>query len=78
LATNGLAINLEKCVFAVPSLEILSHTISGAGAAPTTAHTAEIELSPPLQDIKQLQCFLGMVNLPPFSAQLCTGVAPFN
>jgi hypothetical protein len=24
---NGLAINLEKCAFAVPSMEILSHTI---------------------------------------------------
>jgi hypothetical protein len=49
-----------------------------SGAAPTTAHTAEIELSLPPQDIKQLQRFLGMVNLPPFSAQLCIGVAPFN
>ncbi len=44
LATNGLAINLEKCVFAAPSLEILGHTISAAGAAPTppksnSAHT---------------------------------------
>jgi hypothetical protein len=28
LAASGLAINLEKCVFAVPTLEILSHTIS--------------------------------------------------
>ncbi len=28
LAANGLAINLEKCVFATPSLEILGHTIS--------------------------------------------------
>jgi hypothetical protein len=28
LATNGLAINLEKCFFAAPSLEILGHMIS--------------------------------------------------
>jgi hypothetical protein len=28
LASNGLAINLGKCVFAAPSLEILGHTIS--------------------------------------------------
>jgi hypothetical protein len=28
LAASGLAINLEKCVFATPSLEILGHTIS--------------------------------------------------
>jgi hypothetical protein len=34
LVTNGLAINLEKCVFAAPSLEILGHTISATGAAP--------------------------------------------
>ncbi len=62
LATNGLAINLQKCVFAAPSLEILGHTISAAGAAPTADHAAEIELCPPPQDIKHLQCFLGMVN----------------
>jgi hypothetical protein len=40
LATNGLAINLEICVFAVPSLEILGHTISAAGASPTANHAA--------------------------------------
>jgi hypothetical protein len=62
LPTNGLAINLEKCIFAMPSLETLGHKILAAGAAPTAAHTAKIELCPPPQDIKQLQCFLGMVN----------------
>jgi hypothetical protein len=62
LATNGLAINLEKCVFAVPSLEILGHTISAAGKAPTAGHATEIELCSPPQDIKQLKRFLGMVN----------------
>ncbi len=61
LATNGLAINLEKCVFAVPSLEILGHAILATGSAPTASHAAEIESCPP-QDIKQLQRFLGMVN----------------
>jgi hypothetical protein len=57
-----LAINLEKCVFATTSLEILGHTISVAGAAPTADHAAKIELCPPTQDVKQLQRFLGMVN----------------
>ncbi len=28
LAANGLAIDLEKCVLAAPSLQILGHTIS--------------------------------------------------
>jgi hypothetical protein len=43
-------------------LEILGHTISEAGVAPTADHAPEIELCPPPQDIKQLQRFLGMVN----------------
>ncbi len=34
LAANGLAINMEKCVFATPSLEILGHTISATETAP--------------------------------------------
>ncbi len=32
LATNGLAINLEKCVFAVPTLEFLGHRILATGS----------------------------------------------
>ncbi len=43
LATNGLTINLEKCVFAAPSLEILRHTILATGAAPTVDHAAKIK-----------------------------------
>jgi putative transposase len=62
LATNGLTINLGKCVFATPSFEILGHMISATGAAPTANHAAEIKNWPPPQNIKQLQRFLGMVN----------------
>ncbi len=62
LAANGLAINLEKCVFATPSLEILGHTILATGVAPTAYHAAEIKNCPPSQDIKQSQRFLSMVN----------------
>jgi hypothetical protein len=62
LATNGLAINLEKCVFSTPSFEILGHNISATGVVPTAIQAAEIKNCPPPQDIKQLQCFLGMVN----------------
>jgi hypothetical protein len=43
LATNGLAINLEKCVFAAPSLKILGHKISAMVAAPTDGHAAKIK-----------------------------------
>jgi hypothetical protein len=62
LAANGLAINLEKCVFATPSIEILGHTISATGVAPMADHATEIKKCLPPQDIKQLQRFLGMVN----------------
>ncbi len=62
LAVNGLAINLEKCVFATPSLEMLGHKISATGAAPMANHVAEIKNCPPPQEIKELQRFLGMVN----------------
>ncbi len=74
LATNGLAINLEKCVFAAPSLEILGHTISATGAAPPADHAAEIKNCLPPQDIKQLQRFLGMVT---FTAVFCQTVLKF-
>jgi hypothetical protein len=47
LAANGLAINLEKCVFATPSLDILGHRISVPGAAPMANHAAKIESCPP-------------------------------
>jgi hypothetical protein len=61
LATNGLVINLEKCVFAAPSLEILRHRNSAMGAAPMAVHAAEIKNCPPPQDF-ELEHFLGMVN----------------
>jgi hypothetical protein len=34
LAANGLALNLEKCVFAISELDFLGHRISAAGVAP--------------------------------------------
>jgi Reverse transcriptase (RNA-dependent DNA polymerase) len=34
LADNGLAINLDKCEFAVPELDFLGHRLSAAGVTP--------------------------------------------
>ena len=62
LAANGLAINLEKCVFAVPNLEFLGHKISAAGSSPLADQVDAIKSCPPPQDVKQLQSFLGTVN----------------
>jgi hypothetical protein len=79
LAVNGLAINLEKCVFAVPTLEFLGHRISAAGLAPVTDHTAEIQNCPPPPGHQAIAMFSRHGEfLPPFLAKLCSSVAPFN
>jgi hypothetical protein len=73
LTTHGLAYNLEKCVFAILTLEILGHTISPAGLGPIGAHTGAIDSCPLHRDIKKLQRFLGMVN---FYLRFLPGVVP--
>ncbi len=52
LATTGLAINLKKCVFAIPTLEIIGHMILAAGSAPVAEHTTAIHSCPTPQDIE--------------------------
>jgi cytoskeleton-associated protein 5 len=59
---STLAVNLEKFVLDIPTLELLGHTISAAGSAPMAKHTPTIDSCPAPQDIQQLQRFLGMVN----------------
>jgi hypothetical protein len=77
LAVNGLIINLEKCVFAVPSLEVLSHTISATGSAPTG--NQKIESCPPPHRHQATAMFSQHGEfLPSFFAQLRTGVAPID
>jgi hypothetical protein len=47
---HSLAISLEKWVFAVPTLEILGHTISAEGLASTAEHTSAIDSCPAPQE----------------------------
>ncbi len=47
LAANGLAINVEKGVFAKPSLEIIGHNMSVTGAAPTADQDRNRKLHTP-------------------------------
>jgi hypothetical protein len=47
LAANGLANNLDKCVFAVLTLEFLGHNILAAGSTPVADHATAIKSCPP-------------------------------
>jgi hypothetical protein len=62
LADNGLAINLEKCEFAVPELDFLGHCLSAAGITPLAVSLQVMYNFPRPHTIKDLQRFLGMVN----------------
>jgi hypothetical protein len=58
LATNVFAINLEKCVFAAPSLEILGHTISATGAAHMADHMPKLKTADPVKISNSCNVFL--------------------
>jgi hypothetical protein len=58
LAANGLAINLEKCVFATPSLEIRGHKIFCGRSGPMVYHATEIKNCSPLRISSNCKVFL--------------------
>jgi hypothetical protein len=62
MADNGLAINLEKCEFAVPALDFLGYRPSAAGVTPLAASLQVMYDFPRPHTVKDLQRFLGMVN----------------
>jgi len=72
LSANGLALNLEKCVFAVPALDFLSHHISAAGVVPLRDNVQVILDFPTPRDFKALQRFLAMAN---FYRRFLPGIA---
>ncbi len=78
LTTNGLAINLEKCVFAAPSLEILGHTISAAGVAPTANRNRTLSTPSGHQTVVTLTFSRHGEFLLLFSAHLRTSVVRFD
>jgi hypothetical protein len=57
LDANGLAINLEKCVYAVPTLEFLGHKILATGLAPAADHAAKIKNCPPPRTLSNCYVF---------------------
>jgi hypothetical protein len=82
LTANGLALNLDKCVFAVSELDFLGPRISTAGVAPLRDNIQVILDFPKHTDCKAMQRFSGMINfyrrflpgvtgtLPPFTSAL--------
>jgi hypothetical protein len=62
LVDNGLAINLEKCEFAVEELDFLGHRLSAAGITLLSGSLQVMYDFPRPHTVKDLQRFLGMVN----------------
>ena len=62
LQANGLVLNPSKCVFAAPSLDFLSHTVSTGGIVPKPERVQVIRNFKPPTSLRKLREFLGMVN----------------
>jgi hypothetical protein len=63
LEENRLVINSDKCVFAVPELEFLGHSLSAAVLIPLPRQVEAVKAFARPRDIKQLQFFLGIINI---------------
>lgn len=72
LATNGLTINLDKCVFVVPEIDFLGHRLTAEGATPLDGHVKAVKNFPHPRNLQELQRFLGMLN---FFCRFMPGVA---
>src|SRR5215469_12032538 len=62
LNEHGIRVNPEKCVFGVPSLTFLGHTVSSSGISPLEEKVSAIRAFPLPQTQRQLRQFLGMIN----------------
>ena len=58
----GLILNKEKCVFCVPEINFLGHTVGANGIRPLDAKIDAIQSFPRPKNMKQLRRFLGMIN----------------
>jgi hypothetical protein len=62
LASNGLRINADKCLFFSSSVEFLGHLVDSSGIRPLNSHIAAVENFPAPTTGKELQRYLGLVN----------------
>jgi hypothetical protein len=63
LWTAGLVINKEMCEFAVAEVQFLGHHVTAEGIPPLPDRVKAVQEHPKPTNIKQLQAFLGLVNL---------------
>jgi hypothetical protein len=63
LTSNGLHINADKCVFAVPHVQFLGHAVSSSGVRPLVSHVEAIQAFPRPETVNDLQKFLGLLNI---------------
>ena len=75
----GLAINKEKCVFGVPSVTFLGHTVSARGIMPLDSKVTAIRAIPRPKTKVDLQRYLGCINFyHRFMLSLATVLAPLH
>jgi hypothetical protein len=68
---NGLTLNFQKCVFAVPDLELLGHTILAAELTPAAGHATAIESCPlPLRTSSSCSVFSAWQTFTAVSCQI--------
>jgi hypothetical protein len=62
LQQYGLVLNMENFEIGQEAIDFVGHHITAEGASPITKHMQVIQQFPQLQDKKQLQSFLRLVN----------------
>lgn len=58
----GIIINLQKCVFGVPSVDFLGHSVDTTGIHPLPARVRTILDFPQPTSLRQLRTFLSLTN----------------
>ena len=62
LDDKNLQLNLGKCEIAVPSITFLGHIIASGTLKPDPKNVQSIQSMPAPTNLKEVQCFLGMLN----------------
>ena len=62
LQANNLKVSLDKCVFCVPEISFLGHTVTSQGVAPSSEKCTTISQFAKPADYASLRRFIGMIN----------------